>query len=173
VEGVRKMNLKKISLLFLLTFFLASPLFPSQEWWHLSSHECLVNIRSKFMVGIVPLSEDAKKIGLTEERLRTITELRLRKEGMTIIDTDGFGFPIIMVNAHVIGSGFSVMLKIGDSAKIQRVLSPVSSYVTIWELCAYGIHGNDPESIASGLSELIDRFLNDYYKANPKKEDNE
>lgn len=157
------MKLKKISLLFFLTFFFVSYLS--------SSRNCLVNIGSKFSVVIEGLTEDAKKIGLTKERLRTVTELRLRKEGMIITGpSDDPDIPVVSVNVNVVNTAFNVELCIKELIEIQRKSSPVLCIVVTWGVGRTGTHGNDSEFVVFSLSKCLDRFLNNYYKANPKKE---
>ena len=156
------MKLKKISLLFFLIFFFLSYLSPS---------DCLENIGNKFEVLIERLSEDAKKIGLTKERLRIVIELRLRKEGMIIIGpSDDPDIPVVSVNVNVVSTAFNVELCIKELIEIQRKPSPVLCYVVTWGVGRTGTHGNDSEFIVFSLSKCLDFFLNNYYKANPKKE---
>ena len=41
--------------------------------------------------------------------------------------------------------------------------------LTTWERGVTGTHGNNPEYIVTAIEQLLDMFLNDYYKANLKK----
>ena len=146
----------------MLTFFFVVPLF--------SQDRCLVNIGNKFEILIGNLNEDAKKIGLTEERLRTVTELRLRKEGMDIKNAStNLNMPYVCVTITVVGAAFGIDLRIKEVVEIQRKPLPVFCTTSTWGASSIGTHIGDPEFIVSGLSQLLDEFLNDYYKANPKK----
>lgn len=108
--------------------------------------------------------EGGTKIGLTSNRMRTVTELKLRKEGMKIIEKSTC---FLHVNAMIVGNAFRVKLELHEKVKISRL---DAFYVaTTWQDEIIGTHGNDPEYIVSALGELLDVFLNDYYKANPKK----
>jgi len=68
------MKHKKNLLLLILGLFIWKAAF-AERW------QCLKNI-DEIHLGIGYLSEDAKKIGLSPNRLRTVTESKLRKEGI-------------------------------------------------------------------------------------------
>ena len=129
------------------------------------------NIGSKFEIIIEDFArkDDAKTIGLTKERLRTVAELRLRKEGITIVDEASREIPIVYVSVIVIGLACNVELRIYEWVGLQRLPSPKWILAAIWEDAQIGTHGGDPEFIVSGLNKLFDTFFNDYYKANPKE----
>jgi len=154
---------KKISLLFLLIFFFTIPLF--------SQDECLVNIGNKFEILIAEPFGDTKEIRLMKGRLKTVTELRLRKEGFVITELSGdSNMPHVYIAVTVVRMAFNVELCIRELVEIQRKPSSVLCVVSTWYASYTGTHGNDSEFIVSGLSQLLDKFLNDYYKANPKEE---
>ncbi len=106
------------------------------------------------------------KIGLTSNRMRTVTELKLRKEGIKIIEKSTC---FLYVNTMIAGNAFRVRLELKEKAKISRLDAFYAA--TTWQNEMVGTHGNNPEYIVSALGELLDEFLNDYYKANPKKID--
>ena len=64
---------------------------------------------------------------------------------------------------------FNVTLDIKEQVKLHRDAS-IECTATTWSQSITGTHGSDPEYIVSALSMLLDDFLNDYYKANPKKQ---
>lgn len=133
--------------------------FITEEWRLLKGID-------KLSIIIEYLDEDAIKIGLTEGRLRTVTELRLRKEGIKI--TEGSSTPWLYVNINVIRGAYNIDLKIFDSVIIPR-LQNVSIYASIWSTGIVGTYSDHLEYIISSLSAGLDKFLNDWYKANPKK----
>ena len=110
--------------------------------------------------------EGGTKIGLTSNRMRTVTELKLRKEGIKIIEKSTC---FLYVNTMIVGNAFRVKLELKEKAKISRLDAFYAA--TTWQNEMVGTHGNNPEYIVSALGELLDEFLNDYYKANPKKID--
>ncbi len=135
------------------------------------------------------LNEDANKIGLTEDRLKTVVELKLRRERIEIIDQysdlpqteDVVGIkkyleesdkwiniPGISICITVVASAFNVDLEFLQMVKLRRA-PHISCTATTWDANITGTHTNDPEFIVSALSQLVDKFLNDFYKANPKK----
>jgi len=73
------------------------------------------------------------------------------------------------VNVNVVGSGFSVGIEFkrqvyyfGPAGDIKRV------YAATWREGAAGTHGRDSEYIIRGLDAGLDKFLNQYLKANGK-----
>lgn len=132
-----------------------------------------------FEILIEVLNEDAIKIGLTRKRLKTVTELALRREGITVVEYKGgvktteellkfSRTPFIYVNVNVSGRAFSVKLELKERVVLERDES-ISCTATTWDQLITGIHGGNSEFIVSALKELLDYFINDYYKANPKK----
>ena len=167
------MKIRKVLLLFVCVLFIYKGAFSAV------GYEVLKGI-NRLDVSIEFLSDGARKIGLTDERLRTVTELRLRKEGIAILErVDKMTLeemkkflrtPNIYVNASVAGNAFHVDLEIHEQVSLDRDKS-IECVATSWGRGVTGIHTNDPEYIISSLGELLDVFLNDYYKANPKKKD--
>ena len=172
------MIFKKIIVFLVLNF-----LFFGTNFLHGEDVSNLTNIGNKFIVVIENLSEDAIKTGLTNKRLRTVTELKLRREGITIEDRDIKGLPIedgikkllytpfFYVNVHVVGVAFHARIQVAEWIELKRI--PISQGCTavIWSKGFTGSHGGDPEFIISGLNQIFDEFFNEYYKANPKKKE--
>ena len=65
---------RKVLLLFICVLFIYKGAFSAADY------EVLKGI-NRLRVSIEFLNDEARKIGLTRDRLRTVTELRLRKEG--------------------------------------------------------------------------------------------
>lgn len=124
----------------------------------------------KVNVVVGELTEDAKKIGLTEERIQTVTELRLRKEGIEVIEILESTSPgiCLYISIGVVGGAFSVSLGLNEAVYLER-MPEVETIAATWHRGLTGTHGNSSDYIVTALSALIDQFLNDYYKANPKK----
>ena len=80
--------------------------------------------------------------------------------------------PYIYVVVTVVGAAFGVELCVRELVEIKRKPFAVRCMVNTWSAGLVGTHTGDPEFIVSTLSRLLDEFLNDYYKANPKKEVN-
>lgn len=112
------------------------------------------------------LSICASEIGLSRERLITVVELKLRREGVKVVEA--INTPYLYINVLVLKNAFNIRIELTEKVKIKR-LNRIHYAVVTWGTGATGIHGDDPEYIVSGLSSQLDKFLNDYYKANPKK----
>lgn len=108
--------------------------------------------------------EEDTKIGLNSNRMRTVTELKLRKEGIKITEES---ICILYINTTIVGNAFCVSLELHEIVKIFRL--DIFYLTATWQKVMLGTHGNEPEYIISALGKLLDEFLNDYYKANPKK----
>lgn len=125
-------------------------------------------------VAIEDLSDYAVKIGLSEERLGTLIELKLRREGIKIIEEMPkdpnllVKIPYIYINVNVEENAFNNYLAISECVNLYRDKF-ISCYAATWFIGETGIHADSSEYIASSLSELLDKFLNNWYKANPKK----
>ena len=165
------MRQRKVLLLFIFALFIYKGAFSNADY------EVLKGI-NRLKVSIELLDDEARKIGLTRDRLKTITELRLRKEGITIFERGSditikavrksLNTPTIYVNVLVVGNAFHVYLAIKERVSLHRDES-IQGRATTWNEGATGHHGNNPEYIVSSLSIQLDYFFNDYYKANPKK----
>ena len=111
------------------------------------------------------LSEDATKIGLTKGKIQTTAELILRREGIVI--GNSITDPCIYIKITVIGSAYSIRAEIREGATLTRI--PIFFTVTTWYAESTGTHGGNSSHIIVALQERLDGFVNDYYKANPKK----
>ena len=157
------MKYKKSLFLILLCLFISHEAF--------SDVKALKGIESIY-VFIEPLSDDALDLGLTEERIRIITELKLRKEGITITDEESkfdvlFGV-VITVKGKGSGKGVGLELKIKEEVSLIKNPS-IICYAFTWNVGFIKDNVNKPEHVFTQLSNVLDYFLNDYYKANPKK----
>ena len=141
------------------------------------SHEAFSDVRAlkgieSICVFIEPLSNDALDLGLTEERIRIITELRLRKEGITITDEESKFDVLLGVVITVVGkgSGKGVGLELKIKEEVSLIRNPsIICYAYTWNVGFISANIYEPEDVVSQLSNILDSFLNDYYKANPKK----
>lgn len=160
------MRFKRIILFLVLSLLLCESSFLCEAC------EDLKNIGNKFEVIIEDFAkkDDVKTIGLTKEKLRTVAELRLRKEGMTIVDKASLEIPIVYVNVIVIGQApaYHINLIICEWVELKRLPFTKGVMAALW---ARGVraYGENSEEIVSNLNILFDEFFNDYYKANPKE----
>jgi len=132
----------------------------------------------KVYVEVVAIPEALTEIGLTQQRVRTRVELRLRAVNLTPLSSDELPellrapeFLHIVISG--IGRAFSVEVRLvregyyfdpeSDSDNNYRVLR---KYVPFWTTNTIGTHGDDPGYILDALDEKVDEFLNEYLAAN-------
>ena len=107
------------------------------------------------------LNSDARKIGLTRERLETVSELRLRSASLY----DPKGLSYLYVNVNVVGRSFSVSVEYNKW--VLDYASGEESWAKTWVKGSTGTHGRIGENyIRSAVSEYIDQFLVEYLRVN-------
>ena len=177
-EGEKKKEVKEVRFKRIVLFLVLSLLLCETSFLY-EQYQNLREIGSKFEVVIEDFAreKDIKKIGLTKERLRTVAELRLRKEGMTIVDEknreipadEKSEIPMVYINVNVVGLAYNINLMICEDVVLKRPSSVTWILAPIWGRSITGTHGGRSEEIISSLNMLLDGFFNDYYKANPKE----
>lgn len=100
----------------------------------------------------------SKEIFSGIDKLRTAVELKLRREGIRILEEE----------IVVMGRFYTLRVSVKEEAKLRRDPSNTVFGVTWEKEVILGIYKN-LDSIDSEISEILDEFLNDWYKANPKK----
>jgi hypothetical protein len=133
------------------------------------SRATLKGITSVFVV-VENLDDDAKKIGLTEESIKTDVELKLVLAGMSVA-TKGFEVPgntYLYVNVGVLPRvAASIQVELNQNVLQQRNGEPAFG-ATTWSL-----HGEitnpTPQRIRDFIKELVDQFLNAWLSVNSKK----
>ena len=70
----------------------------------------------------------------------------------------------LYVNVTVAGKAFSASLKYAK--KMRDLATGNAGVASAWSRGITGTHGQEPDYIASGLSELLDRFLTEYLRVN-------
>ena len=146
-------------------------LLPFIVWGHVFSD---VGVKSYPLKGIdtifvliETLDEDAREAGVNVERLKTVVELRLRREGIVVAEELDGTIPYLYVNISVAGKAFHVSLDLNERVDLCRDAS-IRCRAKTWDTGTTGTPAK-PDFVDACLSELLDEFLNDWYKANPKK----
>ena len=154
--------IKRICLLILSTFLLVgSTHVAGQDRAADYDNFMLFNYCYPVELVVEELSSDAKKIGLTEERMRTMTESRLR--AARIYSDDG-STTYLYVNVNVVGKGFHTSVSF---RKLARVFGSDHLFpATTWSIAYTGHMSGDSGFIMQGLSELVDAFINEYLRVN-------
>lgn len=117
------------------------------------------------------MSDDAKKIGLTKDRIQSATELSLRRNGVPVLTEEERlakpGMPSLYVNVNVVGRAFSMNASLQETVHLERDLKTTVIGATTWEKGGAGVSG-DADYIVKNVERLVDEFCLDYLKANPK-----
>jgi hypothetical protein len=112
------------------------------------------------------LPQKAAEIGLTAERIKTETETKLREEGISVPDYS-YEDPYLDISVNVVNMAFSVEVSLRESVVLKRDRS-INCRAATWLNSVTGVYSDDPNYIVAGLQALLDSFLHDYYRANPK-----
>jgi hypothetical protein len=131
-----------------------------------SNFFALKGIKAIFIL-VQDLPQKAEGIGLTTERIKAATVSKLRGEGISVPDyseTD----PYLYISINVVSQAFSVEVSLREKVVISRAKS-ITCRAATWSNSVTGVHGGDPNLIIDGLHYVLDAFLNDFHKANPKK----
>ena len=107
------------------------------------------------------LSSDEADIGLTEARIQTAAEARLRSAR---IYDDSVRSPYLYIQVTVVGRAFNF-----DISFKKRLYDPVTdrrASATTWNLGGTGTHGGDAGYVLRALSEFVDTFVLDYLRVN-------
>ena len=118
------------------------------------------------------------KCGLTEDELRTITELSLRRNGIKVLTPseriNTSGRPALLVNIVVVGDkdgiirAASVNVELLQDAYLLRnrdLFYAVSTWVRLHTLLASV--NNIDANVKETIKDIVDEFSNDYLTANP------
>ena len=108
------------------------------------------------------LGFDALSIDLTEGRLRTIVESRLRSA--RLYDTNHLSDTNLYLNVSVVGSSFSYSLDYRKT--FLDPLTGISGHTTTWSTGGTGSHGGDVAYILSHISIAMDTFLVEFLRVN-------
>ena len=118
-------------------------------------------------LAIEPFIHDEAEIGLTEERIQTIAESRLRAARLyhdsglaAVLRADHY----LYVNVLVVGNAFS--FNVGYRKKLHDEKSGMSNFAQTWSTGGAGTHGRDAGYILQSLSENMDMFIVEYLRVN-------
>jgi len=157
-------------------FLIASLLFISTPSWIgakilTEKYERLAGV-SRFELAIVPLSEEAKSLGLSRDDLRFLIEANLKRAGLPLQKKSSQVVPYLLADVKTVCSqespvcGFVLALRFDDVVQLRSN----TTYAQTWEWNLVGI-AERKDVAASVLGALRDRgmpnFVLDYLKANP------
>jgi hypothetical protein len=75
--------------------------------------------------------------------------------------------PYLDISVNVVNKAFSVEVSLRENVVLKRDKS-ISCRAATWSNSVTGVHSDDPSYIVDGLQALLDSFVHDYYRANPK-----
>ena len=114
------------------------------------------------------LDAAARGVGLTEDRIRTRVELRLRSAGLTPGDDTKKNKTYLDVTVTVAGQAFVVLVAYKRLVSFITGNQQYKFNGTTWNDGGTGTHGDSAAFIMNGLDQFLDKFLNEYLKANQK-----
>lgn len=139
--------------------------------------------------GVYPLlgfASDGTMVGLNETSLQTLLELRLRAAGVPVLTEDQMlaapGFPeldlsIVIIKDETVGGtlrgyAYAVRLELAQSILLRR--TPEIGHVagSTWDtgvLIGTSAIDRSASHIREMVTELVDRFANDYLTMNPRR----
>ncbi|MHC4463912.1 MAG: hypothetical protein ACYS30_21130 [Planctomycetota bacterium] len=125
-----------------------------------------------------------EKHGLTEEGLKTFTELQLRRNGIKVLSTEDWfetvGRPRLIVQAWValfmaagkdkLTAAIYISIELIENAILKRNPNMEIDGVT-WQEVKRGFVGTDElkNEIEDAIEDILHKFCNDYLAANPKE----
>ena len=107
------------------------------------------------------LPDDAADIDLTEERIQTIAESRLR--AARLYEAQGLN-PFLSINVAVFGPTFNLLVEYRKP--LYDPASDTTRPAITWTSGVIGTHGGDAGYILQALSEYLDRFVLQYLRVN-------
>ena len=111
------------------------------------------------------LDDDAANINLTAERMRILTESRLRAARLYDAEASMFLYVKVSVIANDPRGG-PFLIHIGFGKLLYDIVSDTAGSAETWEDTRIGMHDGDADFILQGLSELMDSFVLEYLRVN-------
>jgi len=123
------------------------------------------------------MNPQVERLGLTKAQIQMDVELRLRKAGVRVLTLEERrkvpGMPYLYVNVitafnpdspHFI---FGITVELGEMVTLERGFQ---AHGVIWSTVEVGSVGtSNIMQIRDGVGDMVDKFINDYLVANPKK----
>ena len=119
-------------------------------------------------VVIERLSVDAGRIGLTKDRIQTRVELRLRSAGLTPGNDFSKNESSLYVRVKIGGSAYSAAVEYKRQVVFITGNRRYRYLATTWESASIGTHARSRVYIMNALDQNLDKFLDEYLKANQK-----
>ena len=114
-------------------------------------------------ISVYVQGDKADEIELTEERVRTMAESRLRAARLY---GSHKGVPSLAVTILTLDDGPAFVRRIQLSKWLRDDMTELALGIFTWEDFDYGTHGGDAGFIMQGLSEDLDGFILEYLRVN-------
>ena len=119
---------------------------------------------------------EGERLGLSKNQIKTDVERRLRKAGIRVltnqeqVETPGTPHLYVKISASINKMGiFDYSINV-DLIEIVTPFTGGTAFATVWETGEAGSVGlNNINQIQPRINSLVDRFINDYLAANPKR----
>jgi len=131
------------------------------------------------MVWVKNIDPKIVPLGLTQEQVKTDVELRLRKAGIRVLTEKEcratMGHPYLSVSISIseikisndrVGYAYGIGVNLYETVMLARGFEAIGS---IWSVSSIGAFGKDANPIPGSINDIVDKFINDYLAANPKK----
>lgn len=107
--------------------------------------------------------DEADSINLTDERVRTMAESRLRAARLY----DAFqGYPALSVSILTLDDGPAFVIQVRMAKMVRDATTGMELGTNTWGTLSFGTHGDDAGFIMQGLSEKLDEFILEYLRVN-------
>jgi hypothetical protein len=117
-------------------------------------------------VVIEKLGPDAYYIGVNESVVLNQVQLRLRAVGVTPLWPSADNLQYLYVNIGVVGAAFYISVSLKRLVTYAVGGKTLSVFAPTWSTDTVGIHGYNAVFILDNLVLLLDKFLNEYLRAN-------
>ena len=111
--------------------------------------------------------QEATKIRLTKEQLEIAARSRLRAARIYAAEVQSGPQLFLYVNVDI-GKGGTFLVSLQLWKWLKDELRAIKGFwqATTWNTYAFGTYGQDPTTIVSLVSQLTDRFIDDYLRVN-------
>ena len=127
----------------------------------------LFNECAQIRLVIESLDDDAAAIGLTQARIRTLAESRLR--AARLYDNSSLVARLyirVSVLNYDNGRGGAFAYEVHYGKRLHDSMSDLTVITDTWKKTNLGTHGGDAGFILQGVSERLDEFILEYLRVN-------
>ena len=149
----------------ILLFALISAPAGAQTW----SDSGLETANYKYVAVVIEgLDADERRLGLTKDRIRNRVELRLRSAGLTPGTDSRENRTALYVNVNATKTAYIISVEYQRPVDFTTGNQQYRSLAGTWQSSSVGTHVRSGAVIMNTLDQHLDKFLNEYLKANQK-----